>query len=703
MAPNGNPSRIGVDIGGTFTDLVWVDETTGAVRVGKLLTTPKDPSQAVEEGVVTLLHEAGAGAGAVRALIHGTTLATNALIERKGARVGLLATAGFRDAVEIGREGRYDMYDLFIDPPVPLVPRQLRVEVTERVLADGSVLRPLDPVQARAAIAELGTLGVEAIAICLLHAYRNPVHERALAALCAEILPGVPVSCSSDVVPEIREYERTSTTTANVYVMPLMARYLDDLERKLQELGVPGRLYVMMSAGGIATPETAKRVPIRLVESGPAAGALAAARSARQVGLDRLLSFDMGGTTAKACVIDRGEPLLAREFEVARADRFKKGSGLPIRVPVVELIEIGAGGGSVARVDRMGLLKVGPDSAGADPGPACYGAGGQEPTVTDADLLLGYLDADFFLGGRMRLDVEAARWAIETRVAQPMGLGVTEAAWGIHRVVNENMAAAARVHGIERGKDLRGYPLFAFGGAGPVHAWQVGRILRVPRVLVPYGAGALSAYGLLAAPLAFDFVRTAPQRLTAADWELINRLFQEMETEGRRILRGAGVPDAEVTVRRSAEMRYFGQGHEVDVEVPPGLLTEASLAPITSSFETAYRLLYSRTPMGVPLEALNWRAVVSGPPPDLTITSGLETGAATAPTAKKHRAAYFPEAGGYVETPVYDRYRLDPGARLAGPAIVEERESTTVIGPGALISVDAHRNLVAEPASGEAR
>jgi N-methylhydantoinase A len=703
MAASGNPSRIGVDIGGTFTDLVWVDEATGAVRVGKLLTTPKDPSQAVEEGAVTLLHEAGAGASAVRALIHGTTLATNALIERKGARVGLLATAGFRDAVEIGREGRYDMYDLFIDPPVPLVPRQLRIEVSERILADGAVLRPLDLAQARAAIAEVGALGAEAIAICLLHAYRNPVHERALAALCAEILPGVPVSCSSDVVPEIREYERTSTTTANVYVMPLMARYLDDLERKLVGLGIPGRLYVMMSAGGIATPETAKRVPIRLVESGPAAGALAAARSARQVGLDRLLSFDMGGTTAKACVIDRGEPLLAREFEVARADRFKKGSGLPIRVPVVELIEIGAGGGSVARVDRMGLLKVGPDSAGADPGPACYGAGGQEPTVTDADLLLGYLDADFFLGGRMRLDTEAARRAIETRVARPMGLGITEAAWGIHRVVNENMAAAARVHGIERGKDLRGYPLFAFGGAGPVHAWQVGRILRVPQVIVPYGAGALSAYGLLAAPLAFDFVRTAPQRLATADWTLVNRLFEEMETEGRRILRGAGVPDTQITVRRSAEMRYFGQGHEVDVEIPPATLGPDSLPTITGSFETAYRLLYSRTPMGVPLEALNWRAVISGPPPDLMITSGLGASAATAATAKKRRAAYFPEAGGYVETPVYDRYGLQPGARLAGPAIVEERESTTVIGPGALVSVDVHRNLVAEPASGEAR
>jgi len=703
MTASGNPSRIGVDIGGTFTDLVWVDEATGAVRVGKLLTTPKDPSQAVEEGAVTLLHEAGAGAAAVRALIHGTTLATNALIERKGARVGLLATAGFRDAVEIGREGRYDMYDLFIDAPVPLVPRQLRIEVSERILADGAVLRPLDRAQARAAITELGALGVEAIAICLLHAYRNPVHERALAALCAEILPGVPVSCSSDVVPEIREYERTSTTTANVYVMPLMARYLDDLERKLVGLGIPGRLYVMMSAGGIATPETAKRVPIRLVESGPAAGALAAARSARQVGLDRLLSFDMGGTTAKACVIDRGEPLLAREFEVARADRFKKGSGLPIRVPVVELIEIGAGGGSVARVDRMGLLKVGPDSAGADPGPACYGAGGQEPTVTDADLLLGYLDADFFLGGRMRLDVEAARRAIETRVARPMELGITEAAWGIHRVVNENMAAAARVHGIERGKDLRGYPLFAFGGAGPVHAWQVGRILRVPQVIVPYGAGALSAYGLLAAPLAFDFVRTAPQRLTTADWTLVNRLFEEMEADGRRILRGAGVPETQITVRRSAEMRYFGQGHEVDVEIPPAALGPDSLPIITASFETAYRLLYSRTPMGVPLEALNWRAVISGPPPDLTITSGLGAGAATMPTAKKRRAAYFPEAGGYVETPVYDRYGLQPGARLAGPAIVEERESTTVVGPGALISVDVHRNLVAEPGSGEAR
>ena len=740
MAPGGNPSRIGVDIGGTFTDLVWVEEATGTVRVGKLLTTPKDPSQAVEEGVVTLLHEAGGTAASVRALIHGTTLATNALIERKGARVGLLTTAGFRDAVEIGREGRYDMYDLFIDPPIPLVPRQLRVEVAERIRADGSVLLPLEEMQARDAIGRLSTLGIEAVAICLLHAYRNPVHEQALARLCAEMLPGVPVSCSSDVVPEIREYERTSTTSANVYVMPLMARYLDDLERKLQALGIPGRLYVMMSAGGIATPETAKRVPIRLVESGPAAGALAAARIARRVGEDRLLSFDMGGTTAKACVIDRGEPQLAREFEVARADRFKKGSGLPIRVPVVELIEIGAGGGSIARLDRMGLLKVGPDSAGADPGPASYGAGGHEPTVTDADLLLGYLDANFFLGGRMRLDVEAARRAVEERVARPMGLGITEAAWGIHRVVNENMAAAARVHGIERGKDLRGYPLFAFGGAGPVHAWHVGRILRVPRVIIPHGAGALSAYGLLAAPLAFDFVRTAPQRLASADWAQINRLFEEMEAEGGRIVRGAGVPEADILVRRTAEMRYFGQGHEVDVTIPLGPLGPDSVAAITASFEAAYRLLYSRTPPGVPLEALNWRAVISGPAPDVlgqsaggnaasgptgdvqsggthestavggsgpakgsTALGGSAGAISGPPQLKSRRRAYFPDAAGYVDTAVYDRDALGPGSRFTGPAIVEERESTTVVGPGAEVTVDAQGSLILTPSAEEAR
>jgi N-methylhydantoinase A len=405
----------------------------------------------------------------------------------------------------------------------------------------------------------------------------------------------------------------------------------------------------------------------------------------------------MGGTTAKACVIDRGEPLLAREFEVARADRFKKGSGLPIRVPVIELIEIGAGGGSIARIDRMGLLKVGPDSAGADPGPACYAQGGRAPTVTDADLVLGYLDPEFFLGGRMRLDVEAARRAIEERVARLLGLSLIDSAWGIHRVVNENMAAAARIHGIECGKDLRAYPLFAFGGAGPVHAWHVGRILKVPRVLVPFGAGAISAWGLLVAPLAFDFVRTAPQRLDRADWTHIEGLFAEMEKEGRAILRAAGVADGDIAARRAAEMRYVGQGHEVEVEIPGGPLGTASLPVLTASFEAAYRTLYSRTPLGVPIEALNWRLVVSGPAPSIALGSPAAAEPGGALPIKRTRPAYFSEARGYLETPVYDRYGLSVGMSFEGPAIIEERESTTVLGPGTRIRVDGQLNVVAEP------
>jgi N-methylhydantoinase A len=682
------PARLGVDIGGTFTDLVLLDEATGALHVGKVLTTPKDPAQGVEQGIPAVLEATGAGPAGIRAVVHGTTLATNALIERKGARTGLLTTAGFRDALEIRREGRYDMYDLFIDPPAPLVPRHLRKEVPERLLADGSVLRPLNEPAARQAITELLAQEVEAIAICLLHAYVNPLHERRLAELCRELAPHVPVSWSADVVPEIREYERTSTTTGNVYVMPVMARYLASLERRLTELGVPGQLYIMQSSGGIVLPADARRLPIRLVESGPAAGALAAAQAARERGEPRLVSFDMGGTTAKACVIDDGVPLVAREFEVARADRFRKGSGLPVRVPVIELIEIGAGGGSIARVDRLGLLKVGPDSAGADPGPACYNLGGRLPTVTDADLLLGYLDAEFFLGGRMPLDQGAARRAIDEHVGRPLGLDAVAAAWGIHRVVNENMAAAARIHGIERGKDLRRYTLFAFGGAGPVHCWQVAKVLRVPRLLLPFGAGAMSAYGLLAAPLAFDFVRTRRERLDTADWATLNTLFAEMEAEGRARLARAGVAPADVRVTRLAEMRYLGQGHEVEAAVPAGILGPASVPAMTSAFEAAYRTLYHRLPHGVTIEALNWRATVAGPAPAVRLRTPPRGGLDATAAIKARRPAYFAESRGFVPTPVYDRYRLEPGATFSGPAIVEERESTAIIGPGAHCRVD---------------
>jgi len=687
-------ARFGVDIGGTFTDLVVIDERTGAIRVGKVLTTAKDPAHGVEQGVQSLLEEAGVDPARVHAVAHGTTLATNALIERKGARTALLTTQGFRDALEIRREGRYDMYDLLIDPPAPLVPRHLRFEVPERLLPDGSVLRPLDEAAARRVISQLVDAGVEALAICLLHAYLNPAHERRLAELVRQAAPHLAVSCSSDVVPEIREYERTSTTTANVYVVPLMARYLEDLERRLAGLGVPGQLYVMQSSGGIALPPLARRLPIRLVESGPAAGALAAGQAARERGDSRLLSFDMGGTTAKACVIDGGAPLVAREFEVARADRFKKGSGLPIRVPVIEMIEIGAGGGSIARVDRMGLLKVGPDSAGADPGPACYNLGGRQPTVTDADLLLGYLDAEFFLGGRMRLDRGAAERAVSEHVARPLGLDTTAAAWGIHRVVNESMAAAARIHGIERGRDLRAYPLFAFGGAGPVHCWQVARILKVPRILLPFGAGAMSAWGLLAAPLSFDFVRTVRARLDQADWDALNRLFTEMEDEGRELLARAGVASEAARVSRIAEMRYVGQGHEVEAPMPSGQLAANVLPTITASFEEAYRALYHRLPQGVPIEALNWRVTVSGPPPHLAFGGAGTTGRSAVDAVKTTRRAWFAEAPGWMETPVYDRYALGPGASFDGPAIVEERESTAVIGPGARCRVDEGLTIV---------
>ena len=714
-------ARLGVDIGGTFTDLVVIDETTGAARLGKILTTPKDPAYAVEQGIASLLDQSAIAPSAVRAVVHGTTLATNALIERKGAKTALLTTAGFRDALEIRHEGRYDMYDLFIDPPPPLVPRHLRREVHERLLADGTVRQVLDEDGARRVIDELIAEGVEAIAICLLHAYVNPVHERRLAALVREMAPQIAIACASDVVPEIREYERTSTTTANVYVAPLMARYLEDLERRLAEHEIPGQLYIMQSSGGIALPPLARRLPIRLVESGPAAGALAAAQAARERGERTLLSFDMGGTTAKACVIDDGAPLVGREFEVARADRFKKGSGLPVRVPVIEMIEIGAGGGSIARVDRMGLLKVGPDSAGADPGPACYNLGGRQPTVTDADLLLGYLDAEFFLGGRMRLDRTAAQSVIEEHVARPLRLDVTQAAWGIHRVVNESMAAAARIHGIERGKDLRSYPLFAFGGAGPVHCWQVAQILKVPRILLPFGAGAMSAYGLLAAPLAFDFVRTGRQRLDGADWGSINGIFAEMEGEGRALLARAGVRAGDVVVARVAEMRYVGQGHEVEAAVPLGALAAESLPKITASFEAAYRALYHRLPQGVPIEALNWRVTVAGPDPKTRLIGDSRPAAASPRAASRRvarkdsarrgnsadrldavkgtRKAYFAETRGFVETPVYDRYLLTAGMALTGPAIIEERESTAVIGPGGRVRVDEGLALIVEPAS----
>ncbi|HSK99168.1 MAG TPA: hydantoinase/oxoprolinase family protein [Rubrobacteraceae bacterium] len=685
--------RVGVDIGGTFTDLVLIDDATGERSIGKVLTTPQDPSDAVEKGLAELLEREGVEASQIKTIVHGTTLVTNALIERKGATTALLTTQGFRDAISIGTEHRYDMYDIYIEKPEPLVPRNLRYGVRERVLDDGSVAIELDEEQLRQVVAELREREVEAVAVSFLHSFRNSTHEQRVARVLAEEAPGITVSLSSDVAPEIREYERTSTTIANVYVRPLVERYLRVLEERLTNLGFGGSLYIMLSNGGTASVETAREFPIRLLESGPAAGALAAAFYGLKTGFSAVLSFDMGGTTAKACLIEGGEPLTASEFEVARVYRFKKGSGLPVKTSVIEMIEIGAGGGSIARVGPLGLPKVGPESAGADPGPACYGRGGSEPTVTDADLILGYLDPDFFLGGRMHLDRDAALKAIEEGIARPLGLDPIEAAWGIHQVVNENMANAARIHAIERGKDPRAYPLFAFGGAGPVHAYSVARALGVPGFVAPLGAGATSAFGFLCAPLSFDFVRSLYGRLDELDWSVVNGALEEMEKEGRDLLRASGVADADIRVRRLCDMRYTGQGHEVTVELPVGALGPDDTGRLASLYSKEYRRLYNREGPDVPLEALTWRLEVAAPPPEIRLEAGEEREAASG-GRKGAREIYLPEEKGFREVPVYDRYRLGPGAAFEGPAVIEEKESTVILGPEGRAKIDAARNLI---------
>jgi N-methylhydantoinase A len=685
--------RIGIDIGGTFTDFLLVDAATGAFAVHKVLTTPSDPSLAVLDGLSTLLTQAGVAAGDVGQIVHGTTLVTNALIERKGAVTGLLTTTGFRDAIEIGREHRYDLYDLFIDLPKPLVPRYLRLEIDERILADGSVHRPVAETEVRSRVDELRAQGVEAIAVSLLHSYQNPDHERAVGRVLEEYAPDMVVSLSSDVVPEIREYERTSTTIANVYTRPVVARYLNRLAASINELGIDAPLYVMISSGGLSTVETAARFPIRLIESGPAAGALAAAYHGKESGRPTLLSFDMGGTTAKACLIEDNRPSISPEFEVNRVYRFKKGSGLPIRVPVIEMIEIGAGGGSIARVDALGLLKVGPDSAGAEPGPVCYGRGGTQPTVTDADLYLGYLNPRYFLGGSMNLDLASAEHALAS-LGREIGMDAIGAAWGIHAVVNEQMASAARMHAVEQGKDPRAYPMYAFGGAGPVHAYRVAEILGCPEVIIPYGAGVGSTIGFLVAPVAFDFVRSYVCRLANADWNIVNTRLGEMEDEGRAILAEAGVPASEIEFERSAELRYAGQGHDVRVTLPDGSLKEQSCPEIEQRFAEEYARLYGRTPSGNPVEAINWRLIaqaagslnqprIATPDPGTTESTGVS-----------EREIYLPEEQRRVAVPVYSRYSLSPGSRLSGPCVIEERESTTIVGPNARIEIDRGRSIV---------
>ncbi len=690
--------RVGIDIGGTFTDMLLVGDDGSAV-IAKTLTTPGDPSLAVENALRPVLENGSVDGRQRGTLIHGTTLVTNALIERKGALTALLTTSGFRDAVEIGREHRYELYDLNLDLPKPLVPRHLRFDVPERMAADGSILQELDEAFVRKLVGELRDKGIKAIGVCYLNSFRNPAHEKRTAEIIAEVAPQVRVSLSSEVVAEIREFQRTSTTLANVYVQERVSDYLAQLQARLDEIGFRGSFFVMLSSGGIATRETASRFPVRLLESGPAAGAIAAAEAGMGSGHRDLLSFDMGGTTAKLCVIEDGQPLKTHEFEVDRVYRFRKGSGLPVRIPVIDMIEIGAGGGSIARVDSLGLLKVGPDSSGADPGPVCYGQDGTQPTVTDADLVLGYLDANYFLGGKMKLDLDGTKKALE-RLGEPLKMTAEQVAWGIHQIVNENMANAARAHLGERGKDPRRMPMYAFGGAGPVHGYRVAEILRLPALISPFGAGVGSTFGLLAAPLAFDFVRSAYSRMDRLDWSVANRLLEEMAQEGRKVLESSGLGAHDIVYQRTADLRYIGQGHEVSVALPDGVLSVDDLPRIGAEFERTYESLYGRKGPDVPLEVINWRVVASGPRPEMNLK--LSRHSTHGGDARKgSRLAFFPETNGYVETSIYDRYALEPGMRFNGPAIVEERESTLIVGVGGQARVDERLNVVVELGDGK--
>ncbi|HEX2510112.1 MAG TPA: hydantoinase/oxoprolinase family protein, partial [Microvirga sp.] len=669
---------MGFDIGGTFTDFILYDDVEGTVRLHKRLTTPHDPSEAALIGLGELVEMAGISLADVGEIVHGTTLVTNAIIERKGATLGLITTSGFRDILEMGTEQRYDIYDLFLAFPEPFVPRDRRLEVTERIDRDGNIVKAIDREAVRKALRAFLDMGVEAVAVCFLNAYRIPDHERIVGQIASKEFPELAVSLSSDVVAELWEYQRFVTTCANAYVQPLLDRYLKRLELELSLRGFRGALRLMHSAGGLVSPDTARAFPIRLLESGPAGGGLATALFGALAGKKDVISFDMGGTTAKACLVEDGRVEVAPMLEAGRVHRFKKGSGLPIKAPVIDMIEIGAGGGSIAAIDEVGLLKVGPHSAGSDPGPACYGMGGTKPTVTDANLVLGYYDPDFFLGGRMKLDRKAAARAVAT-VAEPLGLSVEQAAWGIHKVVTESMAAAARVHLVEKGTDPRKYAMVGFGGAGPAHAADVARVLGVREVIVPPASGAASALGFLAAPLSFELVRSHPVEFASTfDEDAVNTVLAELEAEGRKHLREAGIADRDVVVERTADMRLVGQMHDISVPLPSGPIDAGSFEQIRASFTKVYSARYTSVYEGARLEAINFRVRCAGPTPELSLKGA--TGGGGKGKVKGTRRVWFEHR--FAQATVYDRYALETGDRIKGPAIVEERESTTIVPPG---------------------
>ena len=674
-------ARLAVDIGGTFTDLVI--EQAGRRTTTKVLTTQSAPEQGVLAGVRAILIAAGLAPADIALIVHGTTLATNSLIERKGARTALVTTEGFRDVLAMGNESRYDQYDLNIILPEPLVPRHLRLPVPERLDNEGNILRPLDEDAVRALVPLLVREAVESIAVGLLHAFVNPVHERRVRDILNRELPSVPISLSSEVSPEMREWERFSTTAANAYVQPMMARYLRRLEADLAAMGVAAPIFLMLSGGGLTTIDTACRFPIRLVESGPAGGAIFSAYIARQCGIANVLSFDMGGTTAKICLIDDYKPQTSRSFEVARIGRFRKGSGLPLRIPVIEMVEIGAGGGSIAQVDSLGRIGVGPESAGADPGPACYGRGGTHPAVTDANLSLGRYDPTRFAGGTMKLDEAAAHDALAAKIGGPLGLDAAMAALAVVEMVDENMANAARVHAIESGKTYEGRTLIAFGGGGPVHACRVAEKIGISRIFVPSGAGVGSAIGFLRAPVGYEVVRSLYQRFSSFDVAAVNALLAEMETEAMGVV-AQGSFGAATTQTRIAYMRYVGQGHEIPVPLPARALVADDVASIRAAYDREYTRFYDRPVPGSDVEIMSYAVVIATlaeEANELPIPGG---DARSAPEAVPVRTQKVRDSvtGEVSPWAIHDRATLRPGTRILGPAIIAEDETSTLIGVG---------------------
>jgi N-methylhydantoinase A/oxoprolinase/acetone carboxylase beta subunit len=681
--------RLGCDIGGTFTDFVLLDDSTGEIQINKCLTTPVDPSDAVEQGIQELEKRTPGMTNSLDEVIHGTTLVINSIIERKGAKTGLITTKGFRDVLELGREIRYTAYDLFAEFPEPLIPRRYRMEVDERIRSDGTVLKPLDKKEAKSVVRELISMGVESIAVCLLNSFENPEHEQAIKRIIEETSPDISVSISYEVLPQIKEYERTSTTATNAYVKPLTGKYLSKLSGRLESIGFSGKLFIMLSSGGITSVETAAEFPVRIIESGPTAAVISGQYYGKLFDLPEMFCFDMGGTTAKSCLIQKGVAGVVPTFEVGRVQRFMKGSGLTIQVPVVDLMEIGAGGGSIAKVSKMGTLQVGPESAGADPGPICYGRGGTEPGITDADLLLGYLDADYFLGGEMKLDKEAARKGIEEKITRPLDVPFIQALWGIHDLINETMAAAAKTHIAEKGGNPKIVTIAAFGGAGPVHAYGLAKKLGSPRVIVPPNAGVGSALGFFTAPRAFDTVRSHKVSLKEADLDEIERIFRELENEGSRTLLKSG-EESDIRCERSVDMRFVGQGSETNILIPEKDFSKVSRDDIRKRFDDIYAGLYGRTYPDSPVEFINFKVRASLPERLLNLPR-QDAGERTLNDAVKgERKAYSGIAKEFISHTVYDRYKLFPGAVFNGPAIIEERESTVIVGEDASVRIDEY-------------